>query len=355
VKHEAEGFPLRATTSRDGTALVAQLGARIDDALSAMLERGRPVALINFPNHANPGDNAIWLGALSALRRAGVPVGYVSSWSSFDARVMRHAVGDAPLVLNGGGNFGDLYAGQQQLRELVLETCRDRRIVQLPQSIAFRDPANLEKMRRLCAEHPDFTLCVRERRSYEIAQRAFDVRTVLLPDMAFALPRPQRPARMQRDLLWLARTDAERVPRDPPPPDFATDWNIGEPAAGLTARAQRILAINRRIDQRRHGGGPAAGTRRRAFAWTFEHLADAWVRRGMDLIGSSRVVVTDRLHAHVFALLLDVPHVLLDNSYGKVRSTFDTWTGSSPLVRWADSNDEAWDAVSSLGSGAARG
>jgi pyruvyl transferase EpsO len=53
------------------------------------------------------------------------------------------------------------------------------------------------------------------------------------------------------------------------------------------------------------------------------------------------VVVTDRLHGHILALLLGIPHVVLDNSYGKLHHFIRTWTHASPLVRMAAAPDEA--------------
>ena len=63
--------------------------------------------------------------------------------------------------------------------------------------------------------------------------------------------------------------------------------------------------------------------------------------RGCSLMASARVVVTDRLHAHILCVLLGVPHVLLDNSYGKVRGFYEAWTSECSFARWADSADEA--------------
>ena len=44
-------------------------------------------------------------------------------------------------------------------------------------------------------------------------------------------------------------------------------------------------------------------------------------KRAMAMFSSSRVVITDRLHASIFAFLLHKPHVYLDQSYGKIRLT----------------------------------
>jgi exopolysaccharide biosynthesis protein PssK len=62
---------------------------------------------------------------------------------------------------------------------------------------------------------------------------------------------------------------------------------------------------------------------------------------GCRLLARGKVVVTDRLHGHILSLLLGIPHVLLDNSYGKLRHFHETWTWSMPRVRWVESSAEA--------------
>jgi pyruvyl transferase EpsO len=69
---------------------------------------------------------------------------------------------------------------------------------------------------------------------------------------------------------------------------------------------------------------------------TFAPLAARWMRRGCALLARGRVVVTDRLHGHILSMLQDIPHVVVDNSYGKLRSTFETWTHESATAHWAD-------------------
>jgi exopolysaccharide biosynthesis protein PssK len=56
-------------------------------------------------------------------------------------------------------------------------------------------------------------------------------------------------------------------------------------------------------------------------------------------------VITDRLHAHILCLLMDIPHVVVDNSYGKVRSFVETWTAGAPGVRLCRDWSEAGAAL----------
>jgi len=51
--------------------------------------------------------------------------------------------------------------------------------------------------------------------------------------------------------------------------------------------------------------------------------------------------VTDRLHAHILAVLLNWPHVYLDNCYGKLDRFASAWGTTSPIARRAGSEAEA--------------
>lgn len=75
---------------------------------------------------------------------------------------------------------------------------------------------------------------------------------------------------------------------------------------------------------------------------TYNAMAMERVRAGCALLAHGRVVVTDRLHAHILSLLMGIPNVLLDNSYGKVRRFYDEWTSSSPLTHFAQTPEEAF-------------
>jgi hypothetical protein len=77
-------------------------------------------------------------------------------------------------------------------------------------------------------------------------------------------------------------------------------------------------------------------------------LARRWVARGFQAIQEAKVVVTDRLHGHVFCVLAGIPHVVLDNNYHKVSSTLDTWSGNLPGVHRAESGEQAWEIARDL-------
>jgi pyruvyl transferase EpsO len=196
--------------------------------------------------------------------------------------------------------------------------------------------------------HPNLTLHVRDETSFDVARNAFRAPVVLCPDMAFylgALPRPRSP---ERDIFWLRREDREAIgdAEAPSSPGLeVADWLDGR--RPLADRARRVL--RRRPVRWLAGSRQGRRTIGRLVDASYDWQARRRVRFGCRLLASGCVVITDRLHAHILSLLLDIPHVILDNNYGKLRRFCETWnTLSSPLVRWADAPTEALAAARAL-------
>jgi pyruvyl transferase EpsO len=323
----------------------ASLRRQIDARLSELLEPGSEVALLNFPNIGNVGDSAIWLGARHALRRAGVRVRYRSEPATYSPRLLTRSVGEhGTVLLQGGGNLGDVHPNQQRVREQVLRDFPRARVVQLPQSAWFRSESRAREFARIAEAHDDFTLMLRERRSLEWAESAIAVPRTLCPDLALALPPiPREPPAYE--LLWLLRRDRERSRRRIPPlgpADARMDWRRGRGMRRSGPRRLRLLlAANRRVT-----GATDAHERVAPFLWwaaaaTFDPIARERLSDGARRLGRGRVVITDRLHGHLLALLMGIPHVLLDSASGKCRAFWETWTSELPLASWADEPEEA--------------
>jgi pyruvyl transferase EpsO len=309
-----------------------------------LLTPGDPVALLDFPNHMNVGDSAIWLGERALLRDLGVPVAYACDQRGYVARHLRRALpAGGTILLHGGGNFGDLYPRHQRLRERVVEDFPEHRVVQLPQSVRFMDERALARASARFRRHERFTLLVRDEPSLERYGPLLGDDARLCPDAAFCLG--HLAAGPGAGIVWLARADEEALasPLAAAPPDVRrSDW----PTLPTAWRLRRILS---RVVSYATSRAPRPGRLLwRANAALFDGLARERVRAGLALLGSARVVVTDRLHGHILTLLCDLPGVLLDSRTGKVRAFYEAWTRSSPLVRWADSPEAALAAARAL-------
>jgi exopolysaccharide biosynthesis predicted pyruvyltransferase EpsI len=309
---------------------------------------GSQCALLGYPNHTNPGDHAVWLGAKSVLERLRTEIVYECSSRDYSRKALAAAVQEgAQIVFTGGGNFGDLWPATHALRETVLHDFAGVPIVQLQQTIHFGRPDALARTRKLLERHGNVTLVVRDWPSLELAKRSFDVDVRLAPDLAFACPlgAPTDPAAW--DVAWIARKDRESRNLNPartPSGVWRVDWNLrdlelrpvdGEPP--LSSRVLELIDRNRSMTKRVavcHGDW-------RDLVPVREQLTRWRLQRGCRLLRRGRVIVTDSLHAHILGLMLGIPTVVTDDSYGKLRGTFETFTHLVPLARWGATPGEA--------------
>jgi pyruvyl transferase EpsO len=61
-------------------------------------------------------------------------------------------------------------------------------------------------------------------------------------------------------------------------------------------------------------------------------LRDSVIEDGKKMILKAPVTYTDRLHVMILSLLLERPVHVFDNSYGKVRTYYETWLQGNPLI-----------------------
>lgn len=317
--------------------LVLSLQTRINTSLMRAIGRDvKDVALLDFPHHANVGDSAIWLGEVAFLRSNGLRSVYGCDHVKYDAKKLAQAIGTGPILLHGGGNFGDVWPIYQAFRHNVIERFPDNPIVQLPQTLHFSDLSGVNATRRLIERHPNFKLFVRDANSLMFAREHFpSSRPELCPDAAFMLGRLASPVSVTHDIVFLRRTDKER----------RTDWQIDIDEAS----APHDVEVVDWLEEPRHPLLRLPGTIRRVAnlssgshfffeaSWNAaaERVAMMRLRRGLAILGRGRTVVTDRLHAHILSTLLGRPHVVLDNNYGKLTHFIDAWTSEWAQCRVA--------------------
>ncbi len=294
--------------------LISKLEGQIHDCLKDCVSPDEPLAIVDFPDIRNCGDAAIWLGELAWLRnRCGKEPTYVSRRHDFSVEALKKRVPSGPIFIQGGGTFGDIWAGKQDFREAILQHFPDRKIVQFPQSIHYNSMERVAQSARVIGAHRNFILVVRDQESRDFAERHFDCDVRLCPDMAFAMG-PLGPRKIEIPMLAMLRSDAERVDHgewthtDIPKEDWITESRRKVRMAKLQGAARALLTRPRD----RHYLMLDAAARQR-----FE--------RGISQISRAQTILTDRLHVHICSLLLGRPHAVLDNSYGKIRRLMETF------------------------------
>lgn len=332
------------------------------DATEAVLREaigaGVDVALLDAPNQTNVGDSLIWAGEMAYFRRMGLRLRYVADIKSYDPAALRRAMPSGVVLLHGGGNFGDLWTGHQNHREQIVKDLPDYRLVQLSQSIYFTSDERAAQADAIIGAHPDFRLLLRDSLSMERAAAQLpSLKPTYCHDMAlgFEPPLVKRTAR-GKDLLIIARQDKEAASGLHDVGESwgtgvdvtSTDWHSEGWLAVRYGAARRVMRLHQLLVQvrRRLGWTPVLPQ------WIVQRviaaLNDINITGALRWYAAADLVVVDRLHAHVLALLLGIDHVALDNNYRKIGAVFDDYTGQFSTANYATDVAVARDLVASL-------
>lgn len=302
--------------------------------------RGQRFAIIDFPDYANVGDSAIWLGTIKYFEnRHRLRPSYVCSQIDFNEDEMKEAIGeDGIIYIMGGGNLGDLWPNHQEFREKIMTVFNKHKIVQLPQSIHFTNQVNEKRFRDTVDQCGNFFMMVRDKQSYDSCSD-LNCNVALCPDMAYYMDyycEANTSNDNQLDLLMLLRTDKEAKIKDDILGSYTGkvqthDWNT-EPQFDKTFFAKILdTAVS----------GFLGIDRQPARLESYNFKAHNRLNRGIELLTSGKFVITDRLHGHILCELLNIPHAALDNSYGKVHGYIKTWNKDSKFVSVCDTLDQA--------------
>lgn len=339
-------------TSRAIWRVIEDQQRQILDLVHPLVKGFDQVALLDFPNHNNVGDNAIWLGERELLRRLMLPATYMCDIETYSEEALRAAIPEGGLILlHGGGNFGDVWPAHQRFRERIVQSFPNHKIIQLPQSVHFSTEEGIHATAEVLRQHPDLTILVRDRNSLELLTETMGLKAELCPDAAFMIGPQFESFEPVRDVVWIARDDHESAGR-PEIRDLdaeVVDWLVGEtgkPMSFVMARGTvRVRTTMHKVMRmspviREQFGG--------AVAETFDALAQARFERGLRILSRGRVIVTDRLHGHILATLLGKPQVLLDNHYGKIARYHAAFTHHAVDIVSADGWEDAADKARAL-------
>ncbi|GFN91116.1 triose phosphate/phosphate translocator, chloroplastic [Plakobranchus ocellatus] len=280
--------------------------------------------LIDTADFENKGDPAITAGEIYYLARNGLQiVYYCNTQMCSEAHIDRAAElakkfskDDLVILVQGGGNI-DKYVEHDKIRFSTMEKFVGFQIFVFPQSIRLENPRSEHwaKCQKLYCCNRNLTLVLRDLGSLDIARRYFNGSTRLLmaPDMVFHIGPVKRFVSPAFDIMWVRRTDSETagyktIPRHPPHLRLhVSDW-----------KEFRTPNSDNSLEKSFHT----------------QVMGLFFIQRG-------RVVITDRLHGHILATLLDIPHVLLDNKHRKLSNYFRTWNKGLQNVRVTDNAEEA--------------
>lgn len=294
--------------------------------------------LWDCPYYSNIGDVLIWEGELSFLQKLNFKC---LDFASVHTCRFPKLSDDTVILLQGGGNFGDLWRGIQEFRLKVIEKYPDNRIIIFPQSVCYSDHDLVTKDAKIMSGHRHLTICARDRKSYDFLKVNFQNEILLLPDMAFCISSDylQRVKGKETDkTLFLKREDKEcgNIPDSLATVSGKTDvrdWPFMKDENLLLRLVWKMGSLQRMLR-----AYPVFSLLAKIIGCILDFCMLRLVKpyllvHGVRFVSSYRNIYTTRLHVMILAVLLNKPVTFLDNSYGKNSAFYETWLRDLPEVK----------------------
>ena len=283
----------------------------------------------DYPMHLNVGDLLIYAGTEAFFKEYNINIRLRRCLQTFDINeVKRNITKNTTIICHGGGNLGDLYPLLQKLREELVINFPNNRIILLPQTGYFSNQDEMKKSAAIFSAHKDCHLFARDLPTLELLKN-FSDKVILCPDMAHQLygefPLKNKVESLEKNKLYFLRKDIEasqlekNIESTLSASAVVKDWD--DIVTSNDIMYARIYSKLARISNISH------------LSIFKDKINDLWYKHTLNIIERARnefmkydLVVTSRLHGHIFSCLLGIPNQVCDNSYGKNLGYYNQWT-----------------------------
>lgn len=299
----------------------------IDSVLGGVLSEVSKVLLIDQPVHRNLGDTFIWQGEIDTLQRLGKKVIYKAVNHRVNWEYVDSVDPSIPILLHGGGNMGDVWIAYEEFRRAVVRRYPNRKIIILPQTLEYSDKSVLKESVKIYSEAKDLTIISRTHKGIEEYGKYFSSNRMLFaPDMALGIDvdKLRKKNNTGSNPLVIQRDDKESRDELIRSVNFeASDWvftGINQKMWSHSAKLNRVI-ISEKVPE-------LAKVRIQNLQSDIMRVLN--MQAAVRMFSSASVVVSNRLHAHIFASLLGIPNFVSDNNYGKISTIYNEYTHAFP-------------------------
>jgi len=299
---------------------------RMKSKISNARKNGKPVIfLLGTPTHGNLGDHAIVYAEKLLLEKLGYTANLIE-FSNDDYRHnrdwLKHKVINTNdiILVDGGGNMGTLWVEADMKIADIISRFSENKIFIFTQTCYYdeSEPAQklLEKNISIYCSAKDLIICLRDKASYDFAKENFiGVKLIFTPDIVLSITGAPKHSN-KKGVLLCFREDKEKV----------TDFNILTTVKNYLKNKkikETDTVINKRVTQKNR----------------YRELNKKWRE-----FAHSELVITDRLHAMIFAAITNTPCIAVDNKSKKVSGSYE-FIKELPYICIAQNTDEILDKI----------
>lgn len=258
--------------------------------------------LFNSPEYGNLGDQAIAFAEKVFFERMFPKREFIEisakQYISENLSIKNYILEEDILLLTGGGYLGSEWPWLEDISLNIIENYPNNKIIILPQTVFFEksDFGEIEKrfFMDTINKHSNIAVCARDEKTLVFLQEYLPNKQIIeSSDMVVGLDLTQYKATKKKNkVIVCMREDKEKR-------DISTDG---------------MLSAIKKYDEECSIEQISTVLKKDVFLCDRrEELEKIW-----NAFSDARLVVTDRLHASIFACLLDIPCICFDNKTGKV-------------------------------------
>lgn len=276
----------------------------------------KKIVLTLLPTHGNLGDHAIAYASKKYLQENFKQYEIIEmdmfEIYKYGKALKNILTKDDYIFILGGGNMGNLYHQEEWTRRFIINTFKKTKIVSLPQTINFTKDKNGEKefnkTKSIYNRNKNLTVIAREEKSFDIMKSAFNNANVFInPDIVLYLEDMKLDENLNRDNIMIClRKDKEGY--------ISLEKRI-EIIDSIKNKYKNVIVGDTVIDKNVNKD-------------TREYeLNKLWKK-----FCQSKVVVTDRLHGMIFAIITKTPCIVIRNTDHKITGTYE-WIKDLNYIR----------------------
>lgn len=298
--------------------------------LRQVIVNNRSIFLINIPHYLNYGDQAIIFAENLFFQQYFKEIKIIPIFeylTSYSIPIMKKKVKPRTIITSsGGGNMSDIWSEIDEHRNEVFANFLHQKVIIFPQSIDYnlkvRNYNRISLFNNLAKNAKNPIIFARESFSYNFLKDNLpkNCGTYLVPDMVLFLSGRLKKNNINRENLVTTffREDLER--------SIDTD----------TIKKSIITNYIVKNSDMRGSGDINLITKKNVKRIIYSKLKEFY---------SSKLIITDRLHGMIFAVITGTPAIVFDNSNHKIKHVYDDWLKDVPYIHFIDGNNDNLDSM----------
>lgn len=283
---------------------------------------GNKILFIGSSTYNNLGDHLLASNSLLFLRKVFPEYVIIEIPTQIYKRFSKELEKDIsviiPVIISGGGWMGSLWPEDEYMMQRMLSSFSDNKIIIFPQTIYYDlnidNKKIIEDANRTYGRCSDLTLLVRDRCSFTTSKKQLNIEKIyLVPDMGLYGINVETNYKAGT-VFCCFRNDREAM---------ITSCVIQDIIRVAEERGFDISYYNTLL---RHA--------------VPEDERDGQINMVLKQIENAEVVITDRLHGMVFAVICGCRCLAIDNITHKVSGVYNKWLLNNPRVKLCDINKD---------------